>query len=237
LRRSRQTVYHDTLHDRQGDPNGDIVLGSVLVAGLMWKADQLRQISQPTMATLKGKVICITGAASGIGFQIARLTAQQGASLALCDIQKAPLENAVAELQSIGTGANVVGTVVDVTSDSQVDAWIESTVRHFGKLDGAANFAGVERKNNGFTQISELTNQEWNWVLSVNLTGVMFCMRAQLKVMGRGGSIVNVSSIAGLQGKAGLAPYSSSKHAVIGLSRTAAKEGGPKGIRVNVLAP
>ena len=74
-------------------------------------------------------------------------------------------------------------------------------------------------------------------VLSVNLTGVMYCIRAQVKVMKRGGSIVNASSVAGLRGKEGIAPYSVTKHAVIGLTRTAAKENGPNGIRVNVVAP
>lgn len=187
------------------------------------------------MAMLLGKVICITGAASGIGLQTARLAAQQGASLALCDIQKLNLEESVAELKSIG--ANVMGAVVDVTSHAQVDAWIDATIKHFGKLDGAANFAGVERKHEAFTPLTDLSDDEWERVIAVNLTGTMFCMRAQLRVMAQGGSIVNVSSTAGLQGKAGLAPYSTSKHGVIGLSRTAAKESGPKGIRVNVVAP
>jgi NAD(P)-dependent dehydrogenase (short-subunit alcohol dehydrogenase family) len=187
------------------------------------------------MASLLGKVICITGAASGIGLELAKLAARRGARLALCDIQKEQLEAAVADLKS--TGTDVVGTVVDVTSDKQVDSWIALTIEHFGKLDGAANFAGVERKSGSFTQISELSNQEWDLVLSVNLTGVMYCIRAQVKVMERGASIVNASSIAGLRGKAGIAPYSVSKHAVIGLTRTAARENGPNGIRVNIIAP
>lgn len=187
------------------------------------------------MGMLQGKVICITGAASGIGFQTARLAAQQGASLAVCDIQKLQLEGSVAELKSIG--ANVIGTVVDVTSRVQVDAWINATIEHFGKLDGAANFAGVERKHAAFTPITDLSDDEWEWVIAVNLTGTMFCMRAQLRVMAQEGAIVNASSTAGLQGKAGLGPYSTSKHGVIGLSRTAAKESGPRGIRVNVVAP
>lgn len=187
------------------------------------------------MATLEGKVICITGAASGIGLELAKLATRRGARLALCDIQKELLETAVTDLKSLG--ADVIGTVVDVTSDQQVDSWIALTMKHFGKLDGAANFAGIERQHGTFTQISELTNREWDMVLSVNLTGVMYCIRAQLKVMKRGASIVNVSSIAGLRGKEGIAPYSTTKHAVIGLSRTAARESGPNGIRVNIIAP
>ncbi|KAK7883445.1 hypothetical protein LTR67_011195 [Exophiala xenobiotica] len=187
------------------------------------------------MASLEGKVICITGGASGIGFALAKLAARRGARLSVCDIQKELLADAVADLKS--TGAAVVGTVVDVTSDTQVDSWIASTVEHFGKLDGAANFAGIERKHDAFTQIKDLTNQEWDLVLSVNLTGVMYCIRAQTKVMKRGGSIVNASSIGGLRGREGLGPYCVAKHAVIGLTRTAAKESGANGIRVNAVAP
>ncbi|KAI1617386.1 oxidoreductase [Exophiala viscosa] len=187
------------------------------------------------MASLEGKVICITGGASGIGFELAKSAARRGARLSLCDNQKEQLANAVANLKS--TGADVLGTVVDVTSDMQVDSWIASTVEHFGKLDGAANFAGVERKHGVFTQISDVTNQEWEFVLSVNLTGVMYCIRAQVKAMKRGGSIVNASSIGGLRGREGMAPYCVAKHGVIGLTRTAARENGAKGIRVNAVAP
>lgn len=192
--------------------------------------------TQLTMVNLEGKVICITGAASGIAFAVARLAAQSGARLAICDNQKEQLDQAVSTLRS-ATDTEVVGTVVDVTSDEQVRRWIDATVEHFGRLDGAANFAGVERKHGAFTPIADLSNEEWDWVLSVNLTGLMYCLRAQLKVMGSGSSIVNASSIAGLQGKAGLAPYSVSKHGVVGLSRTAAKENGSRGIRVNAVAP
>ncbi|EXJ92465.1 hypothetical protein A1O3_01016 [Capronia epimyces CBS 606.96] len=187
------------------------------------------------MASLAGKVICITGGASGIGFELAKLVARRGAKVSLCDIQKEQLANAVTQLTS--TGADVFGSVVDVSSDEQVDGWIASTVDRFGQLDGAANFAAIENKRGVFTQISGLTNQEWDSVLSVNLTGVMYCIRAQVKAMKHGGSIVNASSIGGLRGREGMAPYCVAKHAVIGLTRTAARENGPNGIRVNAVAP
>lgn len=190
---------------------------------------------QLAMASFGGKTICITGAASGIGFATAKLAGQRGARLAICDINKEHLDQAVAELRAVCI--EIVGTVVNVASDEQVNSWIDSTVSHFGSLDGAANFAGVERKYGTFSTISNLDNDEWEMVLSVNLTGLMYCMRAQLKAMGRGAAIVNASSIGGLSGKAGLAPYSVSKHGVIALTRTAALENGPSGIRVNAVAP
>lgn len=187
------------------------------------------------MATLKGKVIAITGAASGMGFEVAKITAERGAKLSLCDIQKEALEAAVAKLKA--DGADVIGTVVNVTMEEQVNSWIETTVERFGRLDGAANFAGVERKNPVFTPTADVTSSEWDFVLAVNTTGVFYCVRAQLIAMGPGASIVNAGSIAGLRGKAGLMPYVAAKFAVLGLTRTAAQEYGPKGIRVNAVAP
>lgn len=189
------------------------------------------------MAQLQGKVIAITGAGSGIGAATARECASRGASLALCDINPDQLNTVVEEIKAKGT--DVVGTRVDVSRSDNVDAWIAGTVKHFGKLDGAANVAGVETKPGGkvFAKIVDITNEHWDFVLGVNLTGLFYCLRAQLQVMQRGASILNVASIAGLMGRPGIAAYSSSKHGVVGLSRTAAKEVGERGIRVNVLAP
>ena len=189
------------------------------------------------MAQLLDRVIAITGAGSGIGLATAREAAARGALLSLSDINHDALDSVIRELR--WKGINVRGTQVDVSSSASVDAWITDTVQHFGRLDGAANVAGVERSpgTTAFSKISEITDDQWDFVNKVNLSGVFYCMRAQLRVMGFGGSIVNVSSMAGVVGHAGMAAYSSSKHGVIGLSRTAAKEYGNQGIRVNSLAP
>ncbi|KIX05239.1 uncharacterized protein Z518_06111 [Rhinocladiella mackenziei CBS 650.93] len=189
------------------------------------------------MAQLQGKVIAITGAGSGIGLATARECAARGASLSLCDINQDGLNKIVEELKA--KGVNVTGTRVDVSKSDSVDGWIVDTVKHFGKLDGAANVAGVETKPGGkiFANIVDISNDHWDFILGINLTGLFYCLRAELRVMERGASILNVASMAGLMGRPGIAAYSTSKHGAIGLTRTAAKEVGERGIRVNALAP
>lgn len=190
------------------------------------------------MASLQGKFIAITGAASGIGLALSRVCASHGARLALSDIQQKPLEDIVSELKS--KNAEVIGTKVDVTSSQSVDDWIRSTVKHFGKLDGAANVAAVvaaDAEKGIVADVSEIKNEDWDFILSVNLTGLMHCIRAELRVMGKGAAVVNVSSVAGLGGRKGLGSYSTSKHGVVGITRTAAKDVGERGIRVNAVAP
>ncbi|EXJ77085.1 hypothetical protein A1O3_10243 [Capronia epimyces CBS 606.96] len=189
------------------------------------------------MSRLEGKVIAITGAGSGIGAATAREAAARGASLSLCDINQDALAVVVDEIR--GRGNDVVGTRVDVSNSDSVDAWIADTVAHFGRLDGAANVAGVEAGPGGkvYANIVDISNEHWGCMMGINLTGLFYCLRAQLRVMQRGSSVVNVSSMAGLVGRPGVAAYTASKHGVIGLTRTAAKEVGERGIRVNALAP
>ena len=182
--------------------------------------------------SFQGKVVAITGAASGIALALTQLLASRGAKLALADVQEDNLFKVVAELKSQGVEA--VGTVVDVSSCTAVDDWIASTVKHFGKLDSAANVAGIEL---GFTNIEDLSNETWDKMIAVNLTGVMYCVRAEIRVMKPGSSIVNAASLAGLMGRPGIGAYACSKHGVVGLTKTVAKEVGVKGIRVNAVAP
>jgi NAD(P)-dependent dehydrogenase (short-subunit alcohol dehydrogenase family) len=189
----------------------------------------------PTKMSFEGKVVAITGAASGIGLALAKLLGSKGAKLALADVQHEALDKAVSEIKS--SGGDAVGTRVDVSKDSEVDQWINDTVKHFGKLNGAANIAGVEGKHGVFTNFIDMKNEEWDYIISINLTGLMYCLRAELRVMEKGASIVNAASIAGLMGRPGIGAYSVSKHGVVGLTKTAAKEVGPQGIRVNAVAP
>ncbi|KIW91696.1 uncharacterized protein Z519_07664 [Cladophialophora bantiana CBS 173.52] len=187
------------------------------------------------MASFENKVIAVTGGASGIGRAVARECARRGASLALADLQEKALQQVAEELKSQGT--KVTTTVVDVANSNSVDAWIKATVDHYGKLDGAANMAGIGGDDKIFRNITETENASWDKIIGINLAGVFYCMRAELRVMKEGAAIVNAASIAGLAGRAGVSIYSVSKHGVIGLTRSAAKEMGGRGIRVNAVAP
>ncbi|KAL3449956.1 hypothetical protein BJX65DRAFT_305420 [Aspergillus insuetus] len=179
-----------------------------------------------------GKVIAITGAASGIGLALAHHLASLGASLSLADISSTPLKTLTTELRAAGT--KVLSTTLDVSSSPAVDAWIALTTSHFGHLDGAANLAGIAMD---FTSVAEVTDELWERVLAVNLSGTMYCVRAQIRVMQKGASIVNAASMAGVRGRPGLGPYVCAKHGVVGLTRTVAREVGERGVRVNAVAP
>ncbi|OAP57930.1 hypothetical protein AYL99_08668 [Fonsecaea erecta] len=186
--------------------------------------------------SLAGKVISITGASSGMGLSLAKIVASRGAKLALADIQREPLEKLVAELKS--SGVEAIGQSVNVARHQDVDDWLGNISKHYGRLDGAANLAGVPGKHGGsFGSILGQSLEEWDHIISVNLTGLMYCLRAQVQVMGSGGSIVNAASILSLMGKHGMSAYVTSKHGVLGLTRSVAKEFGPKGIRINCVAP
>ncbi|KAH8701512.1 3-oxoacyl-reductase [Talaromyces proteolyticus] len=183
-----------------------------------------------------GKIIAVSGAASGIGLATAHYLAQRGSSLSLLDIQQKALEDA-AELIRKSTNTRVLTTTGDISKNEHVERWIMSTISEFGRLDGAANVAGIFVESTDRGGIANMTDEVWNTVLGVNLTGMMFCLRAQLKVISNGGSIVNTSSVAGLLGSSQFPAYSTSKHGVIGLSKCAAREGGSREVRVNAIVP
>jgi NAD(P)-dependent dehydrogenase (short-subunit alcohol dehydrogenase family) len=183
---------------------------------------------------MEGKVIAITGGASGIGLATAQLLASRGAKISIADVSQESLDKAVED--TLYTD-DFMATKVDVRDVSSVSSWLKSTVDKFGPLDGAANIAGVIGPVSDQTSIRGLSEDDWDFVLGVNLTGVMHCMKEELKLMQSGSSIVNVASVAGLQGLSNCAPYCVSKHGVIALTKTAAKEEGRNGIRVNAVAP
>ncbi|KAM0477605.1 hypothetical protein ACHAPX_005919 [Trichoderma viride] len=184
---------------------------------------------------LKGKVFAITGGASGIGLATAQVLSRRGATVCIADVDPEAMKAAEVYLTSLEVPHMV--TRVDVSKRKEVDAWIESIVKAHGRLDGAANVAGVIGKYHGVSPVSELDDDEWDRIIGVNLTGTMYCMRAELRNMNDRGSIVNVSSIHGLKGFARHGAYDASKHGIVGLTRAAALENGEREIRVNSVAP
>ncbi|KAH7010473.1 dehydrogenase with different specificitie [Ilyonectria destructans] len=181
------------------------------------------------MASLEGKVIAITGAASGIGFATAQLLSSRGAILSLADISESALKEAV---KTLSPGVHT-STVVDVRDSKQVTSWIEMTVRRHGPLNGAVNLAGIL---NSDSLLKDETYERFQNVMDINVGGVFNCLRAQLNNMvDSGGSIVNAGSIASLIGIPFGGCYAASKHAVAGLTKSAAREN--PNIRVNAIAP
>jgi NAD(P)-dependent dehydrogenase (short-subunit alcohol dehydrogenase family) len=183
---------------------------------------------------MNGKVALVTGASGGIGLATARTFAEAGASVALSARRAELINEAVERLTAAGFKALAVPA--DVTDASQVSAMVARTVEHFGRLDYAVNNAGVINERG---PAHALLEQEWDRLISVNLTAVWLCMKHELAQMVRQGSgaIVNVSSVAGLRAAPGLAAYNASKHGVVGLSKCTGVEYASQGIRVNAICP
>ncbi|CAG8951992.1 hypothetical protein HYFRA_00000728 [Hymenoscyphus fraxineus] len=194
---------------------------------------------------LEGKVIVLTGGASGIGLQTAHLLYSRGAILSIADNAEEGLKNAVSSIKAAypSSTGKITSAVVDVRDRAAVENWINSFVKENGKLDGAANIAGVALPGIGTQALEDIPDEDWDFVMGVNVRGVVNCMRAQIPHMKTlndgaiGGSIVNTSSIAGVTAGAYNAAYAASKHAVVGLTRACAKEKAPQGIRCNAIAP
>jgi NAD(P)-dependent dehydrogenase (short-subunit alcohol dehydrogenase family) len=186
------------------------------------------------MGTLTGKTIIVTGAAGAIGSATAGVLAREGAKLMLVDVQAEGL--AMRESALRAAGAEVASAVADVSRSIEVKAFVEATVARFGRVDGLFNNAGIEGH---IAPTWEYDEAEFDHVTRVNVNGVFLGMRHVLPLMIAQGSgaIVNTASIGSERGLAGACTYNASKHAVVGLTRTAAAEAGPMGIRVNCVMP
>ncbi len=182
---------------------------------------------------LKGKVAIVTGAAQGIGKEIARALAKEGADLCICDVNKEALDKAQAELESCGV--KVEALVVDVANATQVEEMVNKVLDKLSKVDILVNNAGITRDS----LIMRMKESDWDSVLAVNLKGAFNCLKAVTRPMlkQRYGKIVNVASIIGIIGNAGQANYAASKAGIIGLTKSAAKELASRGINVNAIAP
>ncbi len=181
------------------------------------------------------KVVVITGAGSGIG----RITAQkfgvEGARVVVSDINEETGEETVSLIESEGGTATFVRANVAVFGE--VETLMKTAVAQFGRIDIAVNNAGIGGKQ--LLKTAEHTHEDWDNVIAVNQTGVFYCMQVELQQMMRqqSGVIINIASIAGLRGLPNNLAYVASKHAVVGMTKTAAMEYAKYGIRVNAVCP
>ncbi len=184
---------------------------------------------------LQGRVVLVTGAASGIGRATAELFAVMGARVVGSDLDADRGAATATELSEAGHEA--VFMAADVTDGDGVAALLAFVVDQYGRLDCAANCAGV---GGGHASTHQYPDEDWDRIVSINLKGTWLMMRAEVEAMlaqGDGGAIVNVSSTLGVRGAPMASPYSASKHGVLGLTRTAAIEYASAGIRVNAVSP
>jgi NAD(P)-dependent dehydrogenase (short-subunit alcohol dehydrogenase family) len=185
------------------------------------------------VTVLNGRVAMITGASSGIGAAAARFFAAEGAAVVLMARRAEPLEALAEEIRS--RGGRALAVPGDVAQTADVARAVGSAVDAFGHLDAAFNNAGYATAGLPLHEIDEATYEQ---TIDVNLRGVWNCLRQQIPAMlasGRGGSVVNTSSVAGTAATGASAAYVAAKHAVIGLTRAAAADYGARGIRVNAL--
>lgn len=182
---------------------------------------------------LSEKTVIVTGAGSGIGKASALLFASEGAKVSLFDVNRVANEETAHIISSAGGTAQC--WTVDVADEDQVSAATDAVVAEFGNLDGAFNNAGIEMANK---LVTELSREEWERLMGVNLTGVFLCMKYQTRAMAaNGGAIVNMSSGDGIIGQPYATDYVASKHGVIGLTRAAACEARHTKVRVNAVLP
>lgn len=182
---------------------------------------------------LAGKTAIVTGGSQGIGRAIAKRLAELGATVVICGRRQEVLEQVAADIRSAGGSA--LPLVCDVTSNDDVEALVHATLAETGRIDILVNNAGINRD----TLLMRMSEDDWDTVLDVNLKGMYRCTKAVLRPMlkQRSGRIINISSVVGLTGNPGQANYAAAKAAVLGFTKSVAREVASRGITVNTVVP
>ncbi|NTW58060.1 MAG: 3-oxoacyl-[acyl-carrier-protein] reductase [Nitrospirae bacterium] len=183
--------------------------------------------------SLNGKIALVTGAAQGIGRDIALGLAADGADVAICDVNLEAAQNTAADIEA--KGRKSLAVKANVAASADVTAMIDQVVEKFGRIDILVNNAGITRDG----LILRMKDEDWDLVLSINLKGAFLCTKAALKHMTkqRAGTIINIASIVGAMGNAGQANYVASKAGLIGLTKTIAREYANRNVTANAVAP
>jgi len=183
--------------------------------------------------TLTGKIALVTGAAQGIGRDIALALAADGADVAICDVNLEAAQKTAADIEAKGRKA--LALKANVAASAEVTAMIDQIVEKFGRIDILVNNAGITRDG----LILRMKDEDWDLVLSINLKGSFLCTKSALKHMTkqRSGTIINIASIVGAMGNAGQANYVASKAGLIGLTKTIAREYANRNVTANAVAP